>query len=324
MLYKNMGATSVTGTGTGDAHTRVAYLSSNLPQLELLETTTNPQNMIAITSGGGGGGGSSAYRTIGGGINNDYSVNKAKTFINYLKELVLQVDLGTSPAGNYYGGGVGSKPIAGIPGWEGILVSDIPQIRADTTLRTLTTANTLGLGLSFNAFLDLAGDGSGPIVNMVITNTLVDETGAGVVDNKGFSGQEASVYDFDILDFIPGNFTPSTRTRSRFYISNDLPGAVGTVAGGWTQNPMTLDILLTGGAYPRGGTQTIAYPNARLIACVGAGSCVNTDGGLPKGTLLPAIIAQTGNSANALRSVTHVSMLVFIDPNGTSYNLLNV
>jgi len=51
-----MGATSVTGTGTGDAAIRLAYLSINLPQLEPILTTTNSQNLITgiFPSSGGG------------------------------------------------------------------------------------------------------------------------------------------------------------------------------------------------------------------------------------------------------------------------------
>lgn len=50
-----MGATSITGTGPGDSHKRVAYLSSDLPQLKSILTTTNPQDLITGIGGSGGG-----------------------------------------------------------------------------------------------------------------------------------------------------------------------------------------------------------------------------------------------------------------------------
>jgi hypothetical protein len=43
-----MGATSVTGTGTGDSHKRLAYLSSDLSPLSDVFTTTNPQDLISV------------------------------------------------------------------------------------------------------------------------------------------------------------------------------------------------------------------------------------------------------------------------------------
>jgi hypothetical protein len=41
-----MGATTTEGTGPGDARKRVAYLSSELPKLNLTKTTSNPQDLI--------------------------------------------------------------------------------------------------------------------------------------------------------------------------------------------------------------------------------------------------------------------------------------
>lgn len=158
---------------------------------------------------------------------------------------------------------------------------------------------------------------------MDITNTLSDENGILIVDNKGFSNAAASVYDFEINNYISGNFNPSTRTKSRFYVVGNLPGAVGTMT--WPQNPLTLDILLNGGAYPRGGTQTIAYPNARIASRTALNQVTTvTDGGLPKGTPMAGIHAQTGDSGNQKRAVTVTNQLIFVEPNGTVINLLNV
>lgn len=49
-----MTAQSVTGIGPGDAHKRVAYLSRDLPKLNVTETTTNPQDLITTVVEGGG------------------------------------------------------------------------------------------------------------------------------------------------------------------------------------------------------------------------------------------------------------------------------
>lgn len=48
-----MGATSVTGAGLGDAHKRIAYLSSDLPRYKFTKTTTNTQDLITGEAGGG-------------------------------------------------------------------------------------------------------------------------------------------------------------------------------------------------------------------------------------------------------------------------------
>jgi hypothetical protein len=311
-----MGATSVTGTGTGDAHTRVAYLSSNLPQLELLETTTNPQNLLTTTSGGSGGG-SFKNKSF-----NDFSVNNSRVYLNYQGSLVFETNHGTYLAGNFNGVGQGSKAIVGIPGWEGVSLGMFPQILANSIPWTQAVTATSGPhGVAFNAIVDLNGNDTGPFVIMVITNNLSNEAGNPTVDNNGFSGAAASVYDFNINDFIPGNFTPSTRNKSRFYIVNNLPGAVGTLP--WFNNPLTLDILQNGGIYPRGGTQTVGYPNAKIasLTVLNLPTTV-TDNGLPKGTPLSGIIAFIGDSNNLDRAVTVTNQLVFIDFNGTIINLL--
>jgi len=49
-----MGATSITGVGPGDSHKRIAYLSRDLPKLEVTETTSNPQDLITTEVSGGG------------------------------------------------------------------------------------------------------------------------------------------------------------------------------------------------------------------------------------------------------------------------------
>jgi hypothetical protein len=53
LIYIFMGATSVTGTGTGDSHKRVAYLSRDLPKEAITTTTSNPQDLITTENGGG-------------------------------------------------------------------------------------------------------------------------------------------------------------------------------------------------------------------------------------------------------------------------------
>jgi hypothetical protein len=50
-----MGATTTQGTGPGDSHKRLAYLSRDLPKLKIVETTTNPQDLITTEVTGGGG-----------------------------------------------------------------------------------------------------------------------------------------------------------------------------------------------------------------------------------------------------------------------------
>lgn len=48
-----MTAQSVTGIGPGDAHKRIAYLSSDLPKTKPTFTASNPQDLITGESGGG-------------------------------------------------------------------------------------------------------------------------------------------------------------------------------------------------------------------------------------------------------------------------------
>lgn len=51
-----MGATTSEGTGQGDSHKRIAYLSRDLPRGKFTKTTTNTQDLITGTVSGGGGG----------------------------------------------------------------------------------------------------------------------------------------------------------------------------------------------------------------------------------------------------------------------------
>ena len=52
-----MGATTTQGTGPGDSHKRITYLSRDLPRDKFTKTTSNAQDLItgAPSSGGGGG-----------------------------------------------------------------------------------------------------------------------------------------------------------------------------------------------------------------------------------------------------------------------------
>jgi hypothetical protein len=246
-----------------------------------------------------------------GAASNDASVNQAKTFINHKGELIFQTDKKNTGqvAGNFNGGGTGNKPIALLPGFEGVSMANFPVIGGNVELRTTDDADEKKLGVSYNGIIDLAGDGNGPFVVMVITNTL--SAGGGDAPN-GESGASASIHDFDINQYSDDGSAPGM--KNEFFIVLNLPGTgTGNASPGgnpsWPGNPINLDILLNGGTMPvTGRTFDPAYPNAKLVAC-NTEDLLADDGGHPAGRLLAGLMAQAGDSANSLRSVTALTQL---------------
>jgi hypothetical protein len=286
--------------------------------LELPEKTSpDGSDWIAIQEAGGGSGSTkrvpastiAAVSALGGGANLDLSVNMAKAYINSHSELILECDKKHTGqvSGNFNGGGSGNKPLFMLPGYEGRAMADFPVLDLLTELRTIDDTDEQKLGVSFNALIDLAGDGSAGIAVMVITNTL----SAGGGDAPGGEvGASASIHTFDI-----GAYSDSGTTASminEFFIVGNLPGTgTGNAAPGgnpsWTSNPINLDILLNGGTMPvTGNTFSPAYPSAKLVACM-TGECISDDGGLPVGARLNALWAQLGGSGNAKRAVTAIT-----------------
>ena len=238
----------------------------------------------------------------------DHSVNAARVYIDQDFSLVMESSIRTNQAGNFNGGGTGSKPMASLLGYSNISVSDLPAILAEIEHRAITER-----GLSFNILLDLQGQGNPADYKiMSVTNTL-----NGVVDKYSKTGSAASVTDFDINSFsvIPGYVSGEKAKflKNHFYIIGGLPDSyvIGTnfrtgsiVDNSWPGIPMSLDVLLNGGTMPLTGAQfSIGYPNCKVI------STVSLDGGHPRGSKLGSIIAQFGDSSNNVRAVTAVTSL---------------
>lgn len=283
-----------------------------------------PIKVLAFTDDGTGVGVALYYtpsevNALAGGFF-DFSVNSARTYLNQHGHLLLESSVGPltasgvpSPnqAGNYNGGGRGNKAIAGVDRAGGVAVSLLPRLQAEVVHNA-----TDELGLSYNIFVDLQGNGDpADVVVLDPTSTL-----NGVTDKYGKSGAAASITDFDITDFalLPnttGNAYVSggQSLNNAFYVIGNLPSYGGALA--WFDNPVNLDILLNGGTMPLTGEVFVGgFPNAVLVSCAapdlsGAAICVQTDGGMPKGTPVTAITLQIGGSGNNLRVVTEITDL---------------
>lgn len=240
----------------------------------------------------------------------DFSVNAARMYKNQAGHLVLESSVQTNSVGNYNGGGTGNKPIAGLKprftDLENLPVADLPRLWAEVAIHTPDMC-----GLSYNAFLDLEGGGDpGDVVVVVVTSTL-----GGVTDKYGRSGSAASITDFDIGAFaVRSGTTGNTRVvagqslNNGFYVVGNLPSYGGALP--WTSNPVSLDVLLSGGTMPLTGETFVGgFPNAEFV---GAGY-VSLDGGMPKGTPVTPLTAQIGDSANNRRVVTEITSLVVGD-----------
>jgi hypothetical protein len=241
----------------------------------------------------------------------DMSVNMARTNYNWAGELTFVADKKNTSqvSGNFNGGGTGNKPIRGIPGYEGVAISNFPVIDLEAELRTADDSDEQKLGISFNAIVDLEGSGTGPFVIMVVTNTLNSR-----IDKYGESGASASLTDFDISNYNDGG-TLATMDNV-FYIVGNLPGSgTGNASPGgnpsWTSNPVNLDVFINGGAMPITGlVNSDPYPNAVICDAFGD-DCISTDGGHPVGIKLTGITVQTGGSGNSKRSVTAITQMAF-------------
>lgn len=229
----------------------------------------------------------------------DFCVNRARVYVNASGHLVLESSVAANSAGNFNGGGTGNKPIVGVDRSSGIPIAQLPRLLAEVALRT-----TDKLGLSYNVFVDLAGDGNGPFVVVDLTSTLNS-----VVDKYGETGAAASLTDFDITNFaLLGDTTGNAfvsggqSLNNAFYVVNNLPTYGGALA--WFSNPVNLDILLNGGVMPLTGEIFVGgFPNAKLVAT----GYVSDDGGMPKGTPVTPITLQIGGSSNNLRVVTEIT-----------------
>jgi hypothetical protein len=219
----------------------------------------------------------------------DHSVNLAKTFIDHEGSLVLESSYANpSLAGNFNGGGTGSKPIASIGGFDGLPLSGFPVIDSEVELRTdetVTDPEEDALGVSYNCLVDLAasGVGFGPFIVCSITATL-----NGVVDKYAETGASASITDF--------NINTVTVADKLLYVVGNLPNYTGALA--WAANPIDLATIISGGV-----DYTGSYPDAVLV------SMISQDGGHPAGTKLAAIQAQLGDSGNDYRVVTAITEL---------------
>lgn len=234
----------------------------------------------------------------------DFSVNAARAYTNQDDHLVLESSISTNSAGNFNGGGTGNKPIVGVRPvtvqLEDIPVADFPRLQLEVLIHT-----TDERGVSYNAFVDLVGNGNpADIVVVVITSTL-----NGVVDKYGRTSGAATITDFDISSFAVRTDTQGNAFVSggqsldnAFYVVGNLPSYTGALP--WFSNPVNLDILLSGGVMPLTGEVFVGgFPDAVLV---GSGY-VATDGGLPNGTPVTPLVAQIADSGNNLRLVTEIT-----------------
>lgn len=264
----------------------------------------------------------------------DYSVNQAKISRNHEGWLILGTDKKNTGqvAGNFQGAGVGNKPIAGLAGFDGLPISQLPHILAQVQLLsrpTATDADERQDGLAFNVLIDLQGNGNTADFKVIsICNTL-----NGCTDEYGQFGQAASITDFDINAFevlttartsggAPAAYAGGEKApflKNHFYVINGISSYVtGTnyrtstvVDNVWTGIPMNLDMLLNGGTMPMTGAQfSVGYPNCKIV------SALSFDNGHPARAKLPGILAQIGDSSLALHSVTAVTSLTL---NGVNY-----
>lgn len=243
----------------------------------------------------------------------DYSVNGARTYQNQDKHLILESNIRTNTAGNFVGGGVGNKPIAGLnlPELDGLPIAQLPRLRATVRLNTSSVAPKGIRGLSYNVFVDLQGNGNPADVGvMSVTSTL-----NGVVDALGKTGAEASMNDFDIgafatrADLLGNAWTGGGQSMDNaFYVVNGVPGGPVGTGGLWTGIPMSLDVLLNGGIMPlTGAVFATPFPNAKLVGVGALANYVSTDGGMPAGTPVVPVTLQIGDSSLNLRGVTEVT-----------------
>lgn len=244
----------------------------------------------------------------------DYSVNSAKVYFDHDGSLIFHADKRNTsqPSGNFNGGGSGNKPMCGIVGFDGLHISKLAKILAETEIRTANDADENQQGLSFNVLIDLLGLGNIADLKILnITNTLNL-----VTDKYGNQGAKASVTEFDINAFeVLPNYTTGEKApylKNHFYIVGGLSTYVNgtnfrtasTIDNSWPGIPMSLDVLLNGGTMPLTGAQfTSGYPNCKMIGII------SNDGGHPAGVKLPSLIAQIGGSGQALKAITAVTEL---------------
>jgi len=240
----------------------------------------------------------------------DFSVNSARAYVNMHGHILLESSIQTNSAGNFNGGGTGNKPIGGVDLLGGLPFNQLPRLLAEVKINT-----TDELGLSYNIFVDLLGNGDPADVAVIdVTNTLNS-----VVDKYAKSGAEASVTDFDVNQFTinaPGSSIADM--DNVFYIVGMGGGPTSAFYTGgtvWFENPINLAIFESGGTMPvTGESFSGGFPNAKLVACAapdlsGAAICIPTDGGMPHGTPVTPITLQIGGSSNNARVVTEITEL---------------
>lgn len=89
----------------------------------------------------------------------DQSVNLGSIRINSAGVLAIRTQQGTNPAGNFNGGGTGSKAIGGWTGYNNLPFKNFPKIEYTFKSVDLLYANS-GAYCYMNAQVDLNGDGS--------------------------------------------------------------------------------------------------------------------------------------------------------------------
>ena len=284
----------------------------------------SPQPGDVITIGGvpfGVVGPDGGVTTSAGNVFIDHSVNEAwvKPSVGGGIEFIANKLNTGQVAGNFNGGGIGNKPIAGIPGFEGLHISELPVIDSEVHICTDSDADEERYGVYYNVLLDLGGTGVGPYAVMSIAQTL-----GGRIDKYGETGAPASVTDFDINDFqvldpSPGGVDYQNKFNPNYFfiVGNLFTYQAGTnrINDSWTSNPIKLDILLNGGTMDNTNAVFVGgFPNCKIHSMICPPEI--SDGGHPAGIKLAGLMAGIGDSATVKRSVTYMSELYL---NGVKY-----
>jgi len=228
------------------------------------------------------------------GLLADLSVNAARAeFLPTDADVVLATGARTNTAGGFNGGGTGNKSILGVWGIAGLPLGSLKSL-------SYTWKNIQGPG---GPFFNPPG---GPAVQTPYTNILVD------FDPNGTGNIKILVTNDDSLN-------PAITNAIGTYVN---PGGNNELTYAWDD---TMDVLIVGQVPPGpGGTAPnvsvgAAWPeNSYSMSDLVANNpdavlldVFTGDGGLPAGTVTPALMLISGDSGNITRSGKQISSFEF-------------
>jgi hypothetical protein len=250
--------------------------------------------MLAIAKGSGGNGGGGG----GGSGIIDFSVNAAAADGIYPDDsLVLRTGSRTNSAGAFNGGGAGNKAIYGSFGFDGVPLGDLESL-------AYVWENLLGPGGPFflpptgptvstpyvNLVVDFDPLGAGDIRILVTNDDSLNAAITAAIGTYVNNGSNVLTYAWDdTMDVLIVLAPP-----------NAVPGGVApnvSVGAAWPENSYKFSALVA------------ANPDAVLI------DAFTGDGGLPVGSVTPALMLASGDSGNLVKSGKKIQSFVV---NGTS------